>query len=157
MKPPLKQRYETIATIKASVGSELGISDWLLVDQPRIDAFAHATEDYNSIHVDPAAGAEWGLGGTIAHGLLTLSLLLKLSEDIVPAPAGLKSGYNYGLEHVRFIHPVKAGQRIRGRFKLADFQERVPGTWILTADVLIEIEGEAKPALSCQWLTIFFV
>lgn len=157
MPEPLKQRQETMAAILALRNQELGVSDWMLVDQGRIDAFADTTEDYNSVHVDPAAAEAWGLGGTIAHGLLTLSLLMKLAENINPVPDVLISGFNYGFDRVRFVHPVRSGQRVRGRFVLADFARKSPGCWVTTIDVVIEIEGEAKPALSCQWLSIAYV
>jgi acyl dehydratase len=147
-------RIESLETIKGLVGSELGISDWVMIDQARIDAFADATEDHNSIHVDPEAGRAWGLGGTIAHGFLTLSMILRLQEGIVPIPERLARGFNYGLEKVRFLAPVPSGRRIRGRFDLRAFTETKPGNWRSEVGVTIEIEGEDKPALSATWMSL---
>lgn len=151
------QKTAKLADIAALVGQELGVSEWFLIDQPRIDQFADATADFNSIHVDPEAARAWGLEGTIAHGFLTLSMILKLQEGLVPIPDNMTSGYNYGLEKVRFLSPVPCGKRIRGRFTLSDFREKDPGAWRYTVDTLIEIEGQEKPALSCQWLSVIYV
>lgn len=145
-----------IAEIQALVGTDLGVSDWFLVDQPRITGFGEATADLNEVHIDPEVGRAWGFPGTIAHGFFTLSLILKLQEGLVPMPDTMTHGYNYGLEKVRFLSPVQCGKRVRGRFHLADFREKEPGAWRYTIDTVIEIEGEEKPALSCQWLSIAY-
>ncbi len=146
----------TIATpgeILALVGRETGVSDWILVDQARIDAFAEVTEDHQFIHVDPAAAALTPFGGTIAHGFLTLALLAPMARDAVVRIEGAAFGVNYGFERVRFLQPVRSGARVRGRFVLANAREKGgPGRWLTAYDVTVEVESEAKPALTARWL-----
>src|SRR3954468_7461091 len=115
--------------IRARAGSEVGVSSWLMVDQARIEEFAEVTEDRQFIHVDPEAAAKTPFGGTIAHGFLTLSLLLRMAADPMPVPEGVKMGVNYGFERARFIAPVRSGKRVRGRFALASMGEKRPGQW----------------------------
>ncbi len=146
-----------VAELQERVGEELGVSDWLTVDQDRIDAFADATLDHQFIHVDPERAAHTPWGTTIAHGFLTLSLLPHLTAGITPAPEGTVMAINYGSDKVRFITPVKSGSRVRARVKLADVQPRSPGQWLVKSDVTVEIEGEDKPALAAQTLTVFVV
>ena len=136
----------------AKAGQELGVSEWTLIDQQRIDAFADATEDWQFIHVDPEAAAKTPFGGTIAHGFLTLSLLSKMAYEAAPVLEGVVMGVNYGFEKIRFLQPVRSGQRVRGRFKLMEAAERDPGRWLIKYEVTVEIEGEAKPALIAEWL-----
>jgi acyl dehydratase len=143
--------------IRARVGQEVGVSSWLTVDQSRIDAFADATEDHQFIHVDPAAAAAAGLGGTIAHGFLSLSLLSRMAADATLLPDGLKMALNYGFDRIRFLAPVKSGKRVRGRFVLDSVEEKAPGQWLMRHNVTVEIEGEDKPALSAVWLGLMFV
>jgi acyl dehydratase len=135
----------------ARVGEEIGVSDWLLVDQARIDAFADCTEDHQFIHVDPEAAKMTPFGGTIAHGFLTLSLLSKLSAMAVEKPA-VQMSVNYGFNKLRFLTPVKSGQRIRGRFKLLELVEKRPGQWQQTVEATVEIEGGDKPCLIAEWI-----
>lgn len=142
--------------IRTRVGQELGVSSWLTVDQARIDAFADATEDHQFIHVDPAAAAAAGFGGTIAHGFLSLSLLSRMAAEVMLLPEGLKMAVNYGLDRVRFLAPVKSGKRVRGRFVLDSVEEKAPGQWLMRHSVTVEIEGEDKPALNAQWLGLMF-
>jgi acyl dehydratase len=137
----------SIEEIRAKVGSEVGVSDWILVDQDRIDAFADVTEDPQFIHIDPEAAAKTPFGGTVAHGFLTLSLLSRMAADSMLRPEGLKMGVNYGFERVRFMAPVRSGKRVRGRFKLVRFDEKKPGQWQFVHNVTVEIESEDKPAL----------
>src|SRR6187551_2788458 len=113
----------SIDEIQASVGSEVGVSEWLVVDQGSINAFADATQDHQFIHVDPEAAARTPFGGTIAHGFLTLSLLSRMAADAMLRPDDVKMGVNYGLEKVRFLAPVRSGKRVRGHFKLERFEE----------------------------------
>ena len=143
--------------IRARVGSDIGTSDWILVDQDRIIAFADATEDRQFIHVDPAAAAQTPFGGTIAHGFLSLSLLSRMAADVMLAPGDLKMAVNYGLDRVRFIAPVRSGKRVRGQFTLDSIDEKAPGQLLTRHTVTVEIEGEAKPALTAQWLGLLFV
>lgn len=150
-------RAMKLAEIPALVGTELGVSDWFTVTQDRITGFGEATADMNEVHIDPEVGRSWGFDGTIAHGFFTLSLILKLQEGLVPMPDDFTHGFNYGLERVRFVSPVPCGARLRGRFRLDDFVEKSPGAWLATVDTVIEIEGQAKPAVTCKWLSIAYV
>ncbi|MCY3690201.1 MAG: MaoC family dehydratase [Gammaproteobacteria bacterium] len=135
------------------VGQEVGVTDWLTIEQERIDQFADATDDHQYIHVDAERAAQTPFGGTIAHGFLTLSLLSALSSR----GGGLKlentvMGINYGLDRVRFVNPVRSGQRIRARFNLSSAEEKTPGRYLTRYAVTVEIEGEEKPALVADWL-----
>jgi acyl dehydratase len=138
--------------LKAMIGQEVGVSGWSLIDQARIDAFAEVTEDRQFIHVDPEAAKMTPFGGTIAHGFLTLAMLSKMAYEAAPVLDGVKMGVNYGFDRIRFLQPVKSGQRIRGRFKLKDVVERHARQWLITYEVSVEIEGESKPALTAEWL-----
>jgi len=133
------------------------VSSWILVDQPRIDAFADATEDRQFIHVDPESAARTPFGGTIAHGFLSLSLLSRMGAEAMLLPDSLKMAINYGLDRVRFLAPVRAGSRVRGRFRLDSVEEKAPGQVLMRHTVTVEIEGEAKPALTAEWLGLMFV
>lgn len=147
----------SIEDIQSKVGSEVGVSDWILVDQARIDAFADVTEDPQFIHIDPEAAAKTPFGGTIAHGFLTLSLLSRMAADAMLRPEGVKMGVNYGFDRVRFMAPVRSGKRVRGRFTLARFEEKKPGQWQFVHNLTVEIEGEGKPALVAEWIGLIFV
>src|SRR5438270_8967730 len=146
----------TLDEIRARVGSEVGISSWLTMDQGRIEAFADATEDRQFIHVDSEAAAGTPFGGTIAHGFLTLSMLSRMAAEAMLIPEGVKMAINYGLDRVRFLSPVKSGRRVRGRFTLDSIEEKAPGQWLLRHIVTVEIEGEDKPALTAVWLGLMF-
>ena len=142
----------SIEEIRDKVGTEIGVSDWIVVDQARIDAFAAATEDPQFIHVDPEAAAKTPFGGTIAHGFLTLSLLSRMAADVFLHPGDVKMGVNYGLDRVRFLSPVRSGRRVRGRFTLKSFEEKRPGQYQFLHAVTVEISGEDKPALLADWI-----
>ena len=142
--------------IRARIGSDIGVSDWIMVDQARIDAFADTTEDRQFIHVDPAAAAQTPFGGTIAHGFLSLSLLSRMAADVMKVPDSTIMAVNYGLDRVRFIAPVRAGKRVRGHFILAAIDDKAPGQMLFHHDVTVEIEGETKPALTARWLGLIF-
>jgi acyl dehydratase len=142
--------------IRSRVGTEIGLSSWLTVDQARIDAFAEATEDRQFIHTDPAAAAQTPFGGTIAHGFLSLSLLSRMAADAMLIPEGVKMAVNYGLDRVRFLAPVRSGSRVRGRFTLDSIEEKAPGQLLMRHVVTVEIEGEDKPALTAVWLGLIF-
>jgi acyl dehydratase len=144
----------SLTDIKSRIGMEVGVSDWVVVDQARIDAFADATEDRQFIHVDPAAAAQAPFGGTIAHGFLTLSLLSRMAADAMLIPDDVRMVVNYGLDRVRFLAPVRSGKSVRGRFTLDSVEEKGPGQILMHHHVTIEIEGEDKPALSATWLTL---
>jgi acyl dehydratase len=140
------------------VGQETGVSEWMTVDQEMINKFADATGDHQFIHVDPEAAKMTPFGGTIAHGFLTLSLMPVLSAKAdLPRLDGIKMGVNYGSDKLRFLAPVKSGKRVRARFKLSSMEEKRPGQWQQSQEVTIEIEGEDKPALICEWISQFFV
>jgi acyl dehydratase len=147
----------SIEDIKARIGQEVGVSDWILVDQARIDTFADVTEDHQFIHIDPEAAAKTPFGGTIAHGFLSLSLLSRMAADAMLRPEGIRMGVNYGFEKVRFLAPVRSGKRVRGRFTLASFDEKRPGQFQFVHNVTVEIEGEEKPALIADWIGMIFV
>lgn len=149
--------YVPVAELSQYVGKELGRSDWLKIDQARINLFAEATGDYQFIHVDPEKAAKTPFGSTIAHGFLSLSLIPKLMEDILVLPEGLKMVVNYGLDSVRFIQPVKVDSRVRLKVDLTDATEKKPGQWLLKATVTLEIEGQEKPAYIAEPLSLCFV
>lgn len=143
--------------IRSRIGSEVGISSWLTMDQERINEFADATEDRQFIHTDPEAAARTPFGGTIGHGFLTLSMLSRMAAEAMLVPDSIKMAVNYGLDRVRFIAPVRSGKRIRGRFRLDSVDEKAPGQLLLRHTVTVEIEGEEKPALTAEWLGLLFV
>jgi acyl dehydratase len=147
----------SIEDIKARIGSEVGVSDWIEIDQARIDTFAEVTEDHQFIHIDPEAAAKTPFGGTIAHGFLSLSLLSRMAADAMLRPDDIKMGVNYGFEKVRFLSAVRAGKRVRGRFVLQRFEEKRPGQYQFVHEVTVEIEGEDKPALIADWIGMIFV
>ncbi len=147
----------TLEAIRARIGEEVGVSGWLMVDQPRIDAFADATEDRQFIHTDPAAAAQTPFGGTVAHGFLTLSLLSRMGAEAMLLPDTLAMAVNYGFDRIRFIAPVRSGKRVRGRFRLDSADEKAPGQILLRHHVTVEIEGEDKPALTADWLGLMFI
>jgi acyl dehydratase len=149
--------YVPVAQLKDYVGKELGRSEWLTIDQARINLFAEATGDHQFIHVDPVKAAQTPFGSTIAHGFLSLSLIPKLMEDILIMPEGLKMAVNYGLDTVRFIQPVKVNSKVRLNVILTDVTEKKPGQWLLKATATLEIEGQEKPAYIAESLSLCFV
>lgn len=140
--------------LEGMIGDELGVSDWVTLDQDRIDGFADVTEDHQFIHVDQERAAKTPFGGTIAHGFLTLSMLAKFAEQSGLALEGGKIGVNYGFDKVRFLAPVPSGSKIRGRFRLKAAEEKKPGQFLITYGVSIEIEGSENPALVADWLAM---
>src|SRR5262245_39912688 len=140
--------------LDALVGEQLGVSDWFLVDQERVNRFADVTLDHQFVHVDPERAKATPFGGTIAHGFLTLSLLVRLCLEFIPVPENRKLVVNYGFDKVRFVSPVRVGKRIRAIGTLAAVEERKPGNVIIKIDVTVEIEGEDKPALVAEWLSL---
>ena len=146
-----------LADYLALKGKELGTSDWILVDQARIDQFAETTGDHQFIHVNPELAKQTPFGTTIAHGYLTLSLLSVMAYGVMPGIEGARMGVNYGLNSVRFLAPVKSGKRVRGHFTMKDATERSPGVIQTIVDVKVEIEGEDKPALAAEWVTLTYI
>ena len=130
------------------------LSRWYEVGQDRINAFADVTEDWQFIHLDTERMAPQG--GTMAHGFLTLSMLSAMSYDVQPEIPGMVQGLNYGFDRIRFVTPVRAGQRIRGQFSVADVVEK-PGRYDVTWDVVVEIDGAERPAIVAKWINVFEV
>ena len=149
--------FVPVAELKDQVGKELGKSEWLTIDQERINQFAECTGDHQFIHVDPEKAKLTPFGTTIAHGFLSLSLVPMLMEKIMIMPQGLKMAVNYGLDSVRFIQPVKVDSKVRLVVTLIDANEKNPGQWLLKARAVLEIEGQEKPAYIAEPLTLCFV
>jgi acyl dehydratase len=137
------------------IGEELGVSDWIQIDQDRIDAFAEVTLDHQFIHVDPERARGTALGSTVAHGFLTLSLLSHLREGMFFAPENTVMTLNYGLDRLRFVEPVTVGSRVRARSRLAAVTEKAPGRWLIKEETTVEIDGNERPALIAEPLTMF--
>ncbi len=150
-----QRSYAHLSDLQALVGQEIGCSDWLAVEQPRIDQFAAATGDHQWIHTDPARAASGPFGVTVAHGFLTLSLLPALFSTAFDID-DVRMGINYGLNRVRFMAPVRVGGRLRGRFRLVSY-EPLEGGAQLTVDATIEMEGADKPACVAQTVSRRFV
>ena len=149
-----RERYD-VSTLEQFVGQELGVSDWLTVDQERINEFADCTGDHQWIHVDvERAKRESPLGSTIAHGYLTLALLTTMLKELNLVPEGVSQALNYGLDRVRFIAPVKAGARIRNRVVLLAVEPQDKGRFLLKFQNTVEIEDEKKPALIAETLAL---
>jgi acyl dehydratase len=127
-----------------NVGDEFGPSEWLEIDQERIDRFAEATADHQWIHVDPERAAQGPFGATIAHGFLTLSLIVKFLYETRPETGEFRMGLNYGVNRVRFPAPVPVGSRIRARFKILEVTEVEGGIQVVT-EATVEREGGEKP------------
>ncbi|MCY1211473.1 putative enoyl-CoA hydratase 1 [compost metagenome] len=149
--------YVPVAELKNYVGKELGHSDWISIDQNRINQFADCTEDHQYIHVDPERAKQTPFGSTIAHGFLSLSLIPKLIDGLLVLPEGAKMVVNYGLDSVRFIQPVKVDSRVRLAVKVIDVNEKNPGQWLIKALCTLEIEGQQKPAYIAESLSLCFV
>jgi acyl dehydratase len=146
-----KTEIRTVEELKQWLGKEVATSDWLKIDQDRIDRFADATGDHQWIHVDPArAASESPFGTTIAHGYLTLSLLPHMMMETLDVQGGRMS-INYGLNRVRFSAPVRCNDRIRTRFTLAALED-IPGGIQVTWHALVEIEGQHKPACVAEMI-----
>lgn len=145
----------TAASIGDRIGQELGISAWQTVDQERIEQFAACTGDRQWIHVDvERAKRESPYGGTVAHGFLTLAAIAPAAFEVWIEPAGFRQAFNYGIERVRFISPVKAGARIRSRIRLVEVAPKGGGRLLITTENTVEIEGEEKPALVATMLAM---
>jgi len=142
------------SNMKESVGADMGTSDWFLIDQGRINAFADCTDDHQFIHVDPERAASTRFGSTIAHGFLSLSMLSYFAESVGCVFENMVMGINYGFDKVRFLAPVKVNKRIRAHARLLDVQEKKPGHFLIQQEVTIEIEGETTPALIAEWLSM---
>ena len=144
----------TLSNLLEHLHKEVGVSDWLTVDQERIDRFAACTQDFQWIHVDPVRAKDGPYGATVAHGFLTLSLIPVMASHIWGNPSGIKASFNYGLNRVRFAAPVRCGDRIRDRVTLAQIDDKGEGRVLITMDHVVEIEGQDKPALVAQTLAM---
>lgn len=145
----------TFAEMAGKVGQELGVSSWVTVDQAMIDQFAETTRDHQWIHVDvERAKRESPYKAPVAHGYLTLSLIAAMSYEIGARPEGLAASFNYGLDRLRFLNPVRAGSKVRLRSTLMSFDEKAPGQFLMKANAVVEIEGEQKPALIAETLVM---
>ena len=139
------------------VGRETEPTAWHTLNQEAINEFADCTLDHQFIHVDPERAKDTPFGGTVAHGFLSLSMLSHFSEEFMVIIDGFYMGLNYGFDKVRFIAPVAVDSRIRARAKFLDISETKPGQYRFTTQVTIEIEGQEKPALIAEWLTMQLV
>ena len=144
----------TFEALSARVGSEIGVSDWMRIDQPMIDAFANLTHDHHFIHVDPARAAAGPFGTTVAHGFLTLSLLSRLFASALTI-GDARMGLNYGLNRVRFPSPVPVESRLRAHCRLLAFEALEGGAQIVV-EITVEREGGTKPACVAEWVTRHF-
>jgi acyl dehydratase len=148
--------YERLADLRDRIGHEIGTSDWITIDQARIDRFADATDDHQWIHVDPVRAAAGPFGATVAHGFLTLSLLPLMAQQAIGI-GDTRMGINYGLDRVRFPAPVRVGSRLRGRFVLLAFEPlAAPGAAAgaqLTMECTMDLDGSAKPACVARMLS----
>ena len=147
----------SIEDFKNLADTELGPSEWLLIDQERINRFADATDDYQFIHVDPEKAAATPFGSTIAHGFLSLSLLPHLLVQIMPIPEGIVMGINYGTDKVRFSVPVHVNSRVRARARIEKVSARNGGQYMVKSRVTLEIEGRQRPAVVAEILSLYVV
>ena len=151
-KPPI-----SLDAYQEMLGREVGVSSWHLVDQSRINMFADVIEDHQFIHIDPErAKRETPFGTTVAHGFLTMSLMSIMSYEVMPVIEGTTIGVNYGFDKLRFISPVRAGSRVRGRFTLMEAKLRKPTELLSRTSVSVEIEGEEKPAIVADWIGLIY-
>jgi acyl dehydratase len=151
----MKIKRFTFDNLHDFIGQELGVSDWLTVDQEQINRFAECTGDRQWIHVDvERARREGPFGEPVAHGYLVLSLAAPTGFEVLLEPLGVKHAFNYGLEKVRFISPVRAGTRIRNRMSLISIEEKPGSRLLLSINNRIEIESEAKPAMTAVTLVM---
>ncbi|PZO05045.1 MAG: Nodulation protein N [Alphaproteobacteria bacterium] len=138
--------------LQSLIGTEVGVSSWIEIDQSRIDAFAEVTNDHQFIHVNPELAKQTPFGTTIAHGFLTLSLASGMSYEAVAPLEGVVMGVNYGFDKLRFLAPVPVNSKVRGRFKLLSAEDKGGGRWLIKHELTVEIEGGDKPALIAEWL-----
>ena len=136
------------------IGHKFEPGNWMTLDQDRINSFADCTEDHQFIHVDEEAAAQTPFGGTIAHGLLTLSSLVKLCEDSSLYPENIVMGINYGFNKVRFLAPVRAGKRVRAHVEIQNVEPKDEKRYVVTLAITVEIEDEEKPALVAEWMNM---
>ncbi|MBL4617962.1 MAG: MaoC family dehydratase [Robiginitomaculum sp.] len=146
----------SIEEFLAAGGTDLGVSEWMNIDQERINQFADVTLDHQFIHIDPEAAAKTPFGGTVAHGFLSLSLLPHLMKDLTLVPDNVVMGVNYGFNSLRFLAPVAVNSNVRANVSVKEVIEKNPNQYLITYTVALEIEGSTKPALVAEWLTMLF-
>ncbi|MCL5041743.1 MAG: MaoC family dehydratase [Gammaproteobacteria bacterium] len=146
-----------VSELTSYIGKDLGHSEWMTIDQERVNQFAECTGDHQFIHLDEEKAKQTPFGGTIAHGFLSLSLLPVLSAGLLIRPEGLKMAVNYGMDSLRFIQPVRVGSRVRLQATVIDVTEKKPGQWLIKSRSTMEIEGQDKPAFIAEGLTLYFV
>ncbi|HYL97953.1 MAG TPA: MaoC family dehydratase [Blastocatellia bacterium] len=144
-----------IQELRALIGSEVGVSDWLEMTQDRINKFADVTGDHQWIHVDEERATTSPFGRTIAHGFLTLSLISHFAAESVKVEGNFRMGINYGLNKLRFPSPVPCGSRLRAHFSLQSVED-VDGGHQITWAVTVEVEGQTKPSLAAEWLVRYY-
>ena len=147
--------FENPEELKAAVGKPLGVSEWLEIDQKRIDLFAEATGDHQWIHVDPERAKQGPFGATIAHGYLTLSLVNSFLPQIVEV-RGIAMGINYGADRLRFPAPVPIGSRIRGSAEVVSAEDTKDGAVQAKVRVTVEIEGSDRPACVVDTISRYY-
>lgn len=146
-----------LETFKNLAGRDLEPSSWMEITQERVNQFADATEDHQFIHVDAEKAAASPFGGTIAHGYLTLSLIVHLNSESVVYPEGMTMAINYGTDKVRFMAPVRVGSRIRSLQKVLEVKQRGAGMWLVKTAVTVEIENSRKPAMLAEIIHMYVV
>lgn len=137
-----------------TVGTRFEPGPWVVIDQARINSFADCTEDHQFIHVDEEKARQTPFGGTIAHGFLTLSMLVKMVEEVGMKPENVVMGINYGFDKIRFLAPVRAGKRVRAHVEVLDVTEKDGNRFLIKQGISVEIEGEETPALVAEWLSM---
>lgn len=153
----MTEKSLTFDEMKAMTGQKLGTSGWTVIDQSRIDQFADCTGDHQWLHTDPErARRESPFRVTIAHGYLTLSIIGALCQDLGFMPENIRAAFNYGLDKVRFMNPVKVGSRVRLHATLISVQDKAPGQYLMKFSNSVEIEGEETPALIAETLVMFY-
>lgn len=150
-------RRLNLRRLKDMIGREVGLSEWFIISQERIDAFAECTEDRQWIHVDPERAARGPLGGTVAQGFLLLSLLPYFNLENEVFSGRVRMAVNYGLDRVRFPHPVRAGSRVRNRAVLKSMKKKGFRRVLLTIENTLEVEGADKPAMVAEVLALIFL
>lgn len=156
--PTTAQQTLTIEELQTRTQQRVGTSEWIVIDQERIDSFARVTGDFQFIHVDPERAArETPFGGTVAHGMLTLSLIAGMSQSALPIIRDRRMSLNYGFDRVRFLSPVKVGAQVRVLYDLHGVELRSHGEYLVKYDVSVEIRGEEKLALVARSIALVFV
>lgn len=143
----------SIGELEAHLNRFPAVSEWISISQALVNSFAELTGDRQFIHIDPERAERDGpFGGTVAHGLLTLSLLPAMAKEALPPLRDVRSSVNYGFDHVRFVAPVKVGQRVRGRFAVRSIEPRGADAVLIDWQVTVEVDGSERPALVASWL-----